>query len=107
MESVFIKMQNVNAITHSYTAQYSITPSGKLLPRVFLRMQGTFNKYGPLVASKVKQSEEEYEHVIVTCSKSGKFTKYLYKEYLESSLKLSVQNHLLLILDSWGHTDGV
>ena len=63
--------------------QYSITASGKLLPKVFLCMQESTNKFGPLVSKKVEALENEFENVVVRCSKSGKLTRELYKQFLE------------------------
>jgi hypothetical protein len=39
VKTVFVKKHNINKITHSYTAQYSITASGKLLPQVYKNLQ--------------------------------------------------------------------
>lgn len=38
-KTVLVKKKSLHDITHSYTAQYSLTASGKLLPIVFLCMQ--------------------------------------------------------------------
>jgi hypothetical protein len=35
-KTVLVKKQNLAKTTHSYTAQYTLTASGKLLPFVFL-----------------------------------------------------------------------
>ncbi|XP_070171198.1 uncharacterized protein [Polyergus mexicanus] len=106
-KTVFVKKQSSNKITHSYTAQYSITASGKLLPRVFLRLQEPTNKFGPIVTKTVKKLEAELKNVVVTCSKSGKLTKDLYKQFLETIVVPYVTNNkFMLITDSWeGQTD--
>ncbi|XP_077279989.1 uncharacterized protein LOC143907229 [Temnothorax americanus] len=102
VKTVFVK-KNINKITHSYTAQYSLTASGKLLPFVYLCMQEPTNKFGPTVSKTVEKLTAEFGNVVVTCSKSGKLTKDLYKKYLETTLKPYVtDNNFLLIIDSWG-----
>lgn len=84
-ELKLVKKQNLNKMTHSYTTQYSITASGKLLPRVFLCLQEPTNKFGPRVLNTAKKLEAELKNVVVTYSKSDKLTKDLYKPFLQSS----------------------
>lgn len=74
-KSVYVKKHNLNKTTHSYTAQYSLTASEKLLPFVYLCMQEPTNKFGPKVAETIKILTKEFGNIIVTCSKSGKLTK--------------------------------
>lgn len=38
-KTVFVKRKDMNKVTHSYTAQYTITLSGQLLPLVFVCLQ--------------------------------------------------------------------
>lgn len=102
IKTVLVQKQNLNKITHSYTVQYSVTASGKLLPRVFLCLQEPTNKFGSVVSKIVKKLETEFKNVIVTCSKSGKLTKDLYKQFLETILVPYVKNEkFMLIIDSW------
>ncbi|KYM98426.1 hypothetical protein ALC62_10866 [Cyphomyrmex costatus] len=107
VKTVFVKKQSLNKLTHSYTAQYSITASGKLLPLVFLCLQEPTNKFGPTVSKKIKKLTTEFKNVVVTCSKSGKLTKELYKQFLQNILVPYVnKNKFMLIIDSWeGQTD--
>ena len=86
-ETVFVKKQNLSKVTHSYTAQYGLTPSSKLLPKVFLCMAEPGNKFGPRVMKTVKTLTEEYKNIVVTCSKSGKLTTDLYNTYLDTIIK--------------------
>ncbi|XP_025160571.1 uncharacterized protein LOC112589900 [Harpegnathos saltator] len=103
VKTVFLKKQNLNKITHLYTAQYSMTASGKLLPLVYICLQESTNKFGPIISKTVDKLTAEFGNVVVTCSKSGKLTKELYKNYLETTLKSYVKNDkFLLIIDSWG-----
>ncbi|XP_076667943.1 LOW QUALITY PROTEIN: uncharacterized protein LOC143368769 [Andrena cerasifolii] len=102
-KSVFVKSQTLNKLTHSYTAQYSVTMSGDILPHVFICLQETNNTFGPRVQKQVDQFMKTYPNTVVTCSKSGKLTKQLYAQYLTNIVKPYVQdNKFLLIIDSWG-----
>lgn len=103
VKSVLVKKQNLNKLTHSYTTQYCITASGKLVPQVFLCLQEPTGKFGPQVLTVIDKLELEFKNIVVTCSKSGKLTKDLYGQFLESILVPYVkQNKFLLIIDSWG-----
>lgn len=65
-------------------------------------MQESSDKFGPLVKTRVDRLVEELGNVHVTCSKSGKLTIKLYKEYLTDVLKPYVEaNQFLLVIDSW------
>ncbi|XP_071573952.1 uncharacterized protein [Temnothorax nylanderi] len=102
-KTVFIKKKSLHNISHSYTAQYAITASGKMLPVVFLCMQESTGKFGPTVQKKVDTLISEYKNVFVSCSKSGKLTKHIYTDYLKYCLSpYVVDNKFLLLIDSWG-----
>lgn len=89
-------------MTHRYTAEYAVTADGDLLP-VYLCMQEPENKFGPIVQVKVNQLVAEYGNVVVSCSKSGKFTKDIFDNYLQTVIKPYVpDNKFMFILDSWG-----
>jgi len=51
-KKTLIPFRNTNKITHSYTAQYSLTLSGKLLPKIFIRIQEPNDKFGPKIEKK-------------------------------------------------------
>lgn len=88
---------------HSYTAQYSLIASGKLLPCVFLCMKESSGKFGLTVSKKVDYLMREYENAYVTCSKSGKVSKVIYTEFLRKCVSPYVeQKNFLLLIDSWG-----
>ena len=40
---------DINKVTHTHTAQYSITASGHLLPKVLLCLQEASGKFGPRI----------------------------------------------------------
>jgi len=52
-KSTEVFLGDFNKITHSYTAQYAITASGKLLPKVFLCMQEPKGVFGPRVSAVI------------------------------------------------------
>lgn len=102
-KKTLVAVGSINKVTHSYTAQYSITASGKLLPKAFLCLQESTDKFGPRVAEKVNRLTDMYKNLYVTCSKSGKLTNGIYKLYLQHVLKPYVENNkFCLVLDSWG-----
>ncbi|XP_032673519.1 uncharacterized protein LOC116845214 [Odontomachus brunneus] len=104
VKSVFVKKKSLHKISHSYTAQYALTCSGKLVPKVFLCLQETGDKFGPIIQKQVDALVVEFVgNVIVKCSKSGKLTTNIYKDFLKEILQPYVKNEkFLLIIDSWG-----
>lgn len=102
-KTVFVKKKSLNKITHSYTAQYTLTASGKIIPFVFLCMQEPSGRFGPIIQKNIDKLCDEYKNVFVTCSKSGKLTTDLYKTFLTNIILPYVNNNnFLFIIDSWG-----
>ncbi|XP_076545771.1 LOW QUALITY PROTEIN: uncharacterized protein LOC117611086 [Osmia lignaria lignaria] len=102
-KTVELFIGDLNKITHSYTAQYSLTKSGKLLPKVFVCLQESGDAFGVRVKAEVNEILKLCKNVIVVCSKSGKLSSDLYKKYLEKVIKPYVGNNpFLMIVDSWG-----
>jgi len=102
-KTVVVKRKNLNKLTHSYTAQYTLSASGKIIPFVFLCMQEPSGMFGPLVQQRVNKLIAEYKNVVVTCSKSGKLTTDLFRKFLTTVIVPYVKsNKFLLIIDSWG-----
>lgn len=94
---------DLNKVSHSYTAQYSITQSGKLLPKVFVCLQEFADSFGVRVQKDVDDLLKICRNVVVVCSKSGKLTTSLYQQYLHSVVKPYVGiEPFLFIVDSWG-----
>ncbi|XP_036144190.1 uncharacterized protein LOC118646035 [Monomorium pharaonis] len=101
-KQVLVQRQNINKTTHSYTAQYSITLDGKLLPSVFVCLQEPTGIFGRRVQKLVDEYVGKYNNVVVTSSKSGKLTTNLYKHFLTTIIKSYVkQEKFLLLVDSW------
>jgi len=102
-KSTEVFLGDFNKITHSYTAQYAITASGKLLPKVFLCMQEPKGVFGPRVSAAIDKLSECYDNIHVTASKSGKLTKDHFSQFVVNIIKpYCNDNEFLLILDSWG-----
>jgi len=87
----------------SYTAQYAVTATGNLLPRVFLCMQEPKGEFGPRVKQQVTLLEEKFGNVYATASKSGKLMKEHFNEFVAEIMKpYCKDSDFLLILDLWG-----
>ena len=65
---------DMNKVTHSYTVQYTITASGKLLPKLFICLQEKSGEFGSRVSKEVETLSNEFGNVFVICSKSGKLS---------------------------------
>ncbi|XP_071639392.1 uncharacterized protein [Temnothorax longispinosus] len=102
-KNIEVFLGDFNKVTHSYTAQYAITASGKLLPKVFLCMQEPKRIFGPRVSVTFEELTKNYGNVHVTASKSGKLTKELFLNFIKNVLmEYCNKEEFLLILDSWG-----
>ena len=54
-KSVEVYIGDLNKVTHSYTVMYTITASGKVLPKVFMCLQEAKGSFGPHVNKKIKK----------------------------------------------------
>lgn len=70
-----------NKATHSYTAQYMISMSGKIVGKPFICLQEPAGKFGPRVFEKLFKTPFS-----ISCSKSGKLTKTHVKYYVRDQL---------------------
>lgn len=68
---------DLNKITHSYTAQYSLTMSGKLLDKVLFVLQELGDTFGVRIKKEVDELLTLCKNVIVVCSKLGKLTSFI------------------------------
>ena len=82
---VQVHLDDLNKVTHSNTAQYSITASGKLLPQVFLCLQEVSENFGP--EKKWMSSQNVSKMFIFTASKSGKLSTGLVDTYTSVILR--------------------
>jgi len=86
-----------NLATHSYTVQYTISKSGKIVGDVYLCLQEKSGRLGPIVQLNLFPAP----NVTVTCSTSGKLTSTLVEYYLDQVLLKAVDKDFMLVLDSW------
>jgi hypothetical protein len=63
---------------HSYTAQYAITASGKVLPMVFICLQERSGTFSPRIYEEVRTLSHKFGNIFVTATKSGKLQKETY-----------------------------
>jgi hypothetical protein len=95
----------MNKITNSYTAQYSITASHKLLPMVFICLQERSSAFSPCTCEEVNTFSQKFGNVSVTATKSGKLPKETYEHFLDNVIEPYVKKYsykFLVILDSLG-----
>uniref|UniRef100_UPI001478BC9B LOW QUALITY PROTEIN: uncharacterized protein LOC117611452 n=1 Tax=Osmia lignaria TaxID=473952 RepID=UPI001478BC9B len=94
-KTVELFIGDLNKIIHSYTHSY--------IHKVFVCLQEPGDAFGVRVKAEVDELLKLCKNVIIVCSKSGKLTSNLYKEYLEKVVKPYVGNNpFLMIVDSWG-----
>ncbi|CAF1184809.1 unnamed protein product [Adineta ricciae] len=63
-------VRSVNAITHSYTVQTTITMSGKILGPVYICLKEVIGR----MSDNIKANLQQLKNVVVKCSASGKLT---------------------------------
>lgn len=97
-----LTVQSLNKGTHSYTIQPLIDCSGRIRGKLYLCLQETNGRMGPLV----EQTYFRAWNVEVTRSTSGKLTSSLFKRWVELVLFLEVTNHCLILLDAWTGQQG-
>ncbi|XP_032675579.1 uncharacterized protein LOC116846167 isoform X2 [Odontomachus brunneus] len=94
---------DLNKISHTYTVQYSLTKSGKLLNKVFVCLQEYSDSFGVRVQKEIDTLLQLCKNVVVVCSKFGKLTTHLYQQYLKLVVKPYVGNNkFLFLVDAWG-----
>jgi hypothetical protein len=96
---------SINAITHSYTVQPTISLDGHLLSPLYLYLKESKGH----VSENIRLHLLKASDVVVTCSSSGKITTSLVEYWRDHVLlpSLGQRKKVLLISDCWGgHTDG-
>ena len=95
-------VSSVNALTHSYAIQPILSMKGELVGKLYVNLQEKENQFGPRVARDLPV----FENLYVTCSKSGKLTKSLVKEWSRNVFSEVVgrlhSKNCALYVDSWG-----
>ena len=96
-------VRSINATTHSYTVQPTISMSGKIVGPIYLCLKEVNGR----ISENIKSNLPPVENVVVTCSASGKLTTSLVEYWRDNCLmpSLSLQKTLLLS-DSWSGQAG-
>ncbi|CAF1202220.1 unnamed protein product [Adineta ricciae] len=97
-------VRSVNATTHSYTVQPTITMSGKIFGPVYICLKEVNGRMN----DNIKANLPQLKNVVVTYSASGKLTTSLVEYWRNECLIPSLTSQSVLLLsDSWpGQTYG-
>lgn len=90
-------VRSINATTHSYTIQPTISLSGNLVGPVFVCLK----ELGGRMSERIRSNLPVLNNVVVTCSSSGKLTTSLVEYWLSTCLVPSISTSTLLLSDSW------
>jgi hypothetical protein len=91
-------VRSINATTHSYTVQPTISMSGKIVGPIYLCLKEINGR----MSDNIRANLPKMKNVVVTCSASGKLTTSLVKYWRDKCLLPSLSSHkTLLISDSW------
>ena len=89
-------------LTHSYTIQPLLNMNGNLVGKLWVNLQEVTGSFGPRVLANLPQ----FSNLYVTCTKSGKLSKDLVREWavkvFSEALKKLHSERCVLYLDSWG-----
>ncbi|CAF4575949.1 unnamed protein product, partial [Didymodactylos carnosus] len=91
-------VRSINAATHSYTIQPTISMSGKLFGPVYICLKEANGR----MSENIKANLPQMKNVVVTCSASGKLTTSLVEYWRDKCLIPSLLSQpTLLLSDSW------
>lgn len=99
VKSVEALVQSVNATTHSYTLQATISAAGKVLPKMYMCLQTKDGTFGPIVTANLPK---DTPNIVLKASTSGKLGKHLVREYYDEIYCPLVPGQSILLQDSWG-----
>ena len=113
IKDVKLRIQNRNAVSHSYTLMPTISMSGKCFGKLLIVFQEKNGKFGQNIFKKVKELEEKLKNIRVFCTKSGKMgsnecNRWAKENFSYENIKKLIYNsdkpNVLLYLDSYpGH----
>jgi ABC-type ATPase with predicted acetyltransferase domain len=89
--------QSLNSLTHSYMIQSIVIASGLLKSPLFIVLQETGGKFGPLVEKHTYKAK----NIIVLPSVSGKLTSQIAVQCYKDIYLSNVSERSVLCLDSW------
>ena len=94
-------VDNLNAMSHSYTIMPLLVLSGRLGPKLYICLQEVSGHFPKTKVTEINTLVQKLGNVFVTCSTSGKMgTKDLHV-YLENCFWPFAGNRSLLNVDSW------
>jgi hypothetical protein len=100
-KEVVSKVGKIDALTHTYTAQYTIRADGSLTPNVFICLKETLGHIPPTLKGNVGQLVQNLGNVFVTSTKTGPMSYAELDLYIENSFFPFLGDKNLLICDSW------
>jgi len=95
-------IQSANAVSHSVTIQPVISMDGTLLSKFLLIHQEPQGAFGPRVYDTLLNPP----NVVITCTKSGKSSKYIHNFFLDNVIKPTLSEKALILLDCWSGQKG-
>ena len=92
-------VRSINETTHSYTVQPMISLSGKIVDPIYLCLKEPKGR----MSDNIKAHLYKADHVVVTCSASGKLTTSLVEYWCDHVLlpSISLSSRSVLLSDSW------
>ena len=98
-KKTFTLVQNMNALTHSYTIQVLISNAGVLAPKLFICFQEKTGAFGPKVAEEFNLNTQP--NMVRTSTTSDKMTKNALEYWISTCLEPRAFEKTLLLQDSW------
>lgn len=107
---ITVIVQNLNAISHTYTVMPTISMAGLLFGKLFITFQEISDNFGITIEPKVRDLEKKLSNIRVFCTTSGKMTKrvcnlwakeFIDSEYVTKFSDNSSKPKILLCLDSY------
>ena len=80
-KSIFPLVQSIYVVAHSYLILPLISMPGKLRKYLFIVLQEQDDRFGTQVPEIVEENKPG--NIIVQCNKSGKFTKDMFKYWID------------------------
>lgn len=103
-KNVESSVKNKNKTTHSYTVQMTIAADGRPVGPLLIILQEQKGVFGKTIQSKLQTMSPQ--NIIIKCSKSGKSTKEIAGEYLQTIKEYIGNEKGIVLLDQWsGQTD--
>lgn len=86
-----------NKVSHSFTAQPTITRDGKTFGKLYLVLQESNGRFGTQIGPRVRRLEETFGNIRVLASKSGKLTTDHVRQWIADILYPAVRDGITSI----------